>query len=110
MNIRSNIKTLVAERGITLAELAAAMGITRQTLNGLVNNPSSPTLERLAAVLSVPLWRLIATTDEVKADIAAETPTAPTILGVIWSNGTAYQVTSAEDLKRITRLLTADFG
>lgn len=55
------IKNIAAARGISMRELAKRMGITAQTLGNILregNSPNVSTLERIAAVLEVPVSAL----------------------------------------------------
>ncbi len=55
------IKTIVASRGMTMKQLAEKIGVTPQTLNGIVNEKNSPnisSLEKIAEALDVPVASL----------------------------------------------------
>jgi putative transcriptional regulator len=60
--IRNEIRRLRFENGeMTQAELAARIGVTRQTVNAIEQNKYSPSLEvafRMAVVFGVPLERV----------------------------------------------------
>ena len=60
------IKELIKEKGYTQQEFADKLGITRVGLSQLINGkPSYPTLEKIATALSVPMWQLFASSEEV---------------------------------------------
>ena len=60
------IKELIKEKGYTQKEFAAKLGMSSVGLNQLINGkPSYPTLEKFAAALDVPIWRLFASPEEV---------------------------------------------
>lgn len=60
MNTNKNIKLLCKARGITFAELAARLNESRQTLHRqTTGNPTTGTLERIAAALQVPAWIIL---------------------------------------------------
>lgn len=50
-----------------MKEFAEVLGIARESLFGLIKNPSSPTLEKLSKALNVPVWQFFASPDEVKS-------------------------------------------
>ena len=55
------IKAIAAARGLTMKGLAEKMGVTPQTLGGIISEKNSPnisTLERIAAALDVPVASL----------------------------------------------------
>ena len=59
--LANRIKELRAERGLTQAELAAAVGVTRKTVNTVENNvfvPSALLAIKLAAALGVSVEKL----------------------------------------------------
>lgn len=62
------IKELIKEKGYTQKEFAAKLNMTSVGLNQLINGkPSYPTLEKFAAALDVPIWRLFVAPEEVAA-------------------------------------------
>lgn len=55
------IKEVMKEKGITSKMLQNELGVTQATASYLVNgktNPSLDTLQRIAEILEVPIWRL----------------------------------------------------
>lgn len=55
------IKEVMKEKGITSKMLQDELGVTQATTSYLVNsktNPSLDTLQRIAEILEVPIWRL----------------------------------------------------
>lgn len=67
-NIYDAIKNLAKKHGISIAELAERMGITRQTLNTSMKSPSYPTLIRLASAIGVPVWQLFVDPSDLYGD------------------------------------------
>ncbi len=66
MNIR--LKEIMDEKGVKSVELAARLGVTKQTISNLINGrvmPSLETINRIADVLDVPLWQIFADPAEV---------------------------------------------
>lgn len=65
------IKEIMASKGFTNTTLSEKMGVTKQAVGQMVKAESltTATLEKLAIALNVPLWHLIVSPEEVKADI-----------------------------------------
>lgn len=60
MDINENIKTLCKIRGISFADLAARLNITRQTLYKQSTGAAQlSTVERIASALHVPAWIIL---------------------------------------------------
>ena len=63
------IKTILEEKiraaGHTKKSFAEKMGMQAQNLNKMLESPSYPSLERMAAVLDIPLWQLLANDTEI---------------------------------------------
>lgn len=70
----TRIKEILNERHISLKEFAAMLNISYTALYLQINKPSYPTLEKWASVLSVPMWQLFASPEEV-ANTPQETNT-----------------------------------
>lgn len=71
------IKELLKEKGLTSKALAEALGVTTVTVSYIINgktNPSLETVSRIAEVLGVPVWRLFASPEEVKNEMATTSP------------------------------------
>lgn len=68
------IKDVLKEKGLTQKELADLMGISPQGVKQMVEAQSvtTATLSKVATALGVPMWQLIASPDEVRADLDAE--------------------------------------
>lgn len=64
--MENRIKEVIKEKGYSMKEFAEVLGIARESLFGLIKNPSSPTLEKLSKALDVPVWQFFASPDEVK--------------------------------------------
>lgn len=65
--MENRIKEVIKEKGYSMKEFAEVLGIARESLFGLIKNPSSPTLEKLSKALNVPVWQFFASPDEVKS-------------------------------------------
>ena len=67
------IKDLIKEKGYTQLSLAKKIGYSAMSVSQVIHgNPSVSSLQRVADALGVPLWRLLATEEEVKQDLSAE--------------------------------------
>ena len=53
-----NIDRLLLEKNMTKAALADRIGIQRQNINALLNNPTEATIRRIANALEIPVARL----------------------------------------------------
>ena len=65
--MRNRVREQRAQRGLSQSELAAALGVSRQTVISIENGrylPSLPLAFRLARVFGVPLERLFDPDDE----------------------------------------------
>lgn len=62
------IKELLKEKGLTQQELADMVGVSYQSMKQTLNAPSvtTSTLEKIATALSVPMWQLFASPEEVQ--------------------------------------------
>ena len=60
------IENILKQKGLTKTALAEMLDIKKQSINGLLKNPTLTTLERIAAALNVPVWQLL--TPELEAN------------------------------------------
>lgn len=70
--VMNRIKFVIKEKGYTIKALADQMGMTRENLSRIIRNPSAPTLERLSAVLGVPVWQFFASIEDVAEEIGED--------------------------------------
>ena len=63
-----NIEVLLQERGIKKSELAKMMGVNRQNINSLLNNPTLATIEKIANALGVETWELFKSKEEMNSN------------------------------------------
>ena len=59
--MKVRLKELLSEKGVTSAELAGRVGVSKATVSNLINNktmPSLDTLEKIADALGVEMWEL----------------------------------------------------
>lgn len=68
------IKEILARKGLTQKDIAEKLGVTQSNISATISRSSFPTLERIAAVLNVEPWQLLAppsVVDELKQARAA---------------------------------------
>ena len=65
MSIR--LKEILSEKGITQKELAERLGISTVGMSKIAtgDNPSLSTLQKIADAISVPVWELLVSRDEI---------------------------------------------
>lgn len=63
--LKDKIKALLAERGMSKAELARQIGVHRQNIAGMLKNPTLESMKKISEALGVELWKLFADPDEV---------------------------------------------
>ena len=68
-----NIESLLQEKGLKKADLAKMMGVNRQNINSLLNNPTLATIEKISNALGVETWELFKS----KEDLNRNTITCP---------------------------------
>lgn len=59
--MKVRLKEVLSEKGVTSAELAGRVGVSKATVSNLINNktmPSIDTLEKIADALGVEMWEL----------------------------------------------------
>jgi len=63
----TRIKEILKEQGLTVAELAEKLSVSRQALSKQIQGKMLvETAERIANVLEVPMWQLFASPEEVQ--------------------------------------------
>ena len=66
MEIR--LKEIMDSKGMKSVELAARLGVTKQTISNMLNGrvmPSLETINKIADILEVPMWQIFANPDEI---------------------------------------------
>lgn len=59
--MKVRLKEVLSEKGVTSAELAGIVGVSKATVSNLINNktmPSLDTLKKIADALGVEMWEL----------------------------------------------------
>lgn len=67
--MNNRIKDVIKEQGYSITSLAEKMGMTRENLHRIINNPSSATLEKLSNELNVPVWQFFTTKQEIAKEL-----------------------------------------
>lgn len=66
MEIR--LKEIMDQQGMKSVEMAARLGVTKQTISNLVNGrvmPSIDTIAKAADILGVPMWQMFANPSDI---------------------------------------------
>lgn len=58
--MKSYIKDILSQKGMTQQELADLLGVSRPNVSATISRPSFTTLERIAEALEVEPWQLLA--------------------------------------------------
>lgn len=66
------IEQILKDRGITKSAFAAMIGVTKQSINPMLQNPRLETLQKFADALDLPIWRLFATDEEISKTANSE--------------------------------------
>lgn len=91
--MKEKVKFLCKRRGITLKELAATIGIARESLSrALDGNPTLSTLQGIASALGVGVWELFTDPSQLEGGLN----------GFVEHGGTIYRIRSMADLEDLT--------
>ena len=69
LTLRPQVERILKNRGITKTAFADLLGTQKQNVNSLLDDPSSPTMLRIAAALDVPLWQLFVDPEELRTEL-----------------------------------------
>lgn len=72
------IKEVMKEKGVMSKTLQEKLGMTQASVSYIINNKTNPsldTLQRIAGILNVPIWRLFY--KETPKELQAEQPSVP---------------------------------
>ena len=64
------IENILKDKGLTKTALADLLEVKKQSINGLLKNPTLITLERIAKALNVPVWELFVNPNELNKDMS----------------------------------------
>lgn len=101
--IKEHLKIL----GITQKELADRLGVKQATVSATISRPSFPTLERIAAVLDVEPWQLLAppaVVEELK-QARAQRSGGGGLVGVVRVGCEIYTADTVQQLRAIVERL-----
>lgn len=91
------IKEVIKEQGFTQLEIADKLGISRVALAQQIGGkPSLTTLEKIANILNVEVWELLASPKEIQAKVQSSDLTA-----LINHKGDFYKATTIDELEKI---------
>ena len=91
INMKTKIKELCRERGLTISAIAEQIGMTQTSLSRALGDNGNPTLETLSKIA-----------DALSVDISELfTPFSGSIIGVIRIKDTNYNINSVSDLSRL---------
>lgn len=67
--LKDKIEALLAERGMSKAELARQIGVHRQNIAGMLKNPTLESMKKISEALEIDVWQLFADSDEVCGNV-----------------------------------------
>lgn len=112
--MKSYIKDILTEKGITQTELAQRLDVRQATVSAIISRPSFPTLERIAAALEVEPWQLLAppaVVEELKQARAQRSGGGGgALVGVVRVGGEIYTADTVQQLRAIVERLEQGGG
>ena len=112
--MRSYIKEILANKGVTQKEIADKMGVSQSNISASISRPSFPTLERIAAALDVEPWQLLAppsVVEELKQARAQRSGGGGGgLVGVVRVGCEIYTADTVQQLRAIVERLERDEG
>lgn len=112
--MKSYIKDILTEKGITQKELAQRLDVRQATVSAIISRPSFPTLERIAAALEVEPWQLLAppaVVDELKQARAQRSGGGGgALVGVVRVGCEIYTADTVQQLRAIVERLEQGEG
>ena len=107
--MKSYIKDILTQKGMTQQDLADLLGVSRPSVSATISRPSFPTLERIAAALDVEPWQLLAppaVVEEVKQARAQRAGgVGGALVGVVRVGGEIYTADTVQQLRAIVERL-----
>lgn len=64
------IENILKAKGLTKSALADLLEIKKQSINGLLKNPTLVTMERIAKALNVEVWELFVNPNELNKSVS----------------------------------------
>ena len=112
--MKSYIKDILTQKGMTQQDLADLLGVSRPSVSATISRPSFPTLERIAAALDVEPWQLLAppaVVEEVKQARAQRAGgVGGALVGVVRVGGEIYTADTVQQLRAIVERLEQGGG
>lgn len=112
--MKSYIKDILTQKGMTQQDLADLLGVSRPSVSATISRPSFPTLERIAAALNVEPWQLLAppaVVEEVKQARAQRAGgVGGALVGVVRVGGETYTADTVQQLRAIVERLEQGGG
>jgi len=107
--MKNRSREIIENLNLRKVDVAEKLGITPVGLNQILNTekPKLETLEKLANVLNIPVWKLYLTDEEIREVNLLEDKDKnqnSDINGYIEYQGTIYRINSFEDLKKVLKL------
>lgn len=110
--MKSYIKDILTQKGMTQQDLADLLGVSRPSVSATISRPSFPTLERIAAALEVEPWQLLAppaVVEELKQARAQRSGGGGgALVGVVRVGGEIYTADTVQQLRAIVERLERD--
>ena len=93
--IMNRIKDVLKEKGISVAEFADMLGVSRQALSKQLSGKLLlETLEKFASTLNVPVWQLLISSEDIKGN-------KNDLTALIQHKGDFYKASTIEELEKI---------
>ena len=89
----NRIEQILKEKGISKTDFASMMNTSKQNVNAMFKNPTNAKLKEMADVLSVPIWHLFVSPQ----DITGESD----LTALIQHKGDFYKATTIAELEKI---------
>lgn len=100
-----DISNIIREHGETITSVAAKMGITQSSLSQSLARPSFSTLERIANVLNIETWQLLAPPSVIKELEQARKNRGMDFVAFMRINGKCYTPSTFDDLAAMVEIL-----
>lgn len=94
--LKDKIEALLAERGMSKAELARQIGVHRQNIAGMLKNPTLESMKKISEALGVEVWKLFADPDEVCGNVPKGD-----FVAMVRFRGNYYHADSVDELEKL---------
>ncbi len=99
------ILNIIREHGETISSVAEKMGVTRSSLSQSLARPSFTTLERIAKVLNVEVWQLLAPTSVMEELKQARQNRGKDFAAFMRIDGKCYTPSTFDELAAMVEIL-----